>query len=417
MRDDANATDTLQPMRPLTVVNARLLTLAGSAARRGAAMRSLGVIERGFVRCNAGRIESVGSGNPTGDLGEVIDAAGRVCMPALIDCHAHLCWGGNRWSEWENIRRGMPWSEILASGGGILNTVRATRATSEDELAQGVRGRLNAMQRLGIGTTEAKSGYGLNQETEARMLRAIGTAAQSVSIKVRRTFLGGHAIPQDDPEWPDRLAREVIPAFATLFPDAAVDAFCERNALSVDQARAVLQAAKAAGFACRLHTDQFNSLGGAEMAVQEGARTVDHLEAATDETVRCVGASPTIAVMVPCSGYALDGRYAPGRKLIDAGAAIALGSNCNPGSAPTIDLRFAMHLAVRHCGLSCEEAIVAATVNAAHALGIGGETGSLEPGRRADMIVLADRDERSIVHGFAHEPPLHVVLNGCRLSP
>ena len=276
--------------------------------------------------------------------------------------------------------------------------------------------RLAAMARVGVGATEAKSGYGLEPETEARMLDAIARAAAGSPVTVRRTFLGGHAVPPDDAAWPDRLAREVVPAFARRFPDVAVDAFCERNALSVTQCRAVLEAARTAGLAARLHTDQFTSLGGTEMAIEAGARTVDHLEAATAETVRAVGASGTIAVILPCSGYALDGRYAPGRALVDSGAAVAIGSNANPGSAPTVDLRFAMHLAVRHAGLSCAEAIVAATVNAAHALGLGDELGRLEPGLRANLIVLDERDERSLVHAFGAPPPMHVVLGGERLA-
>lgn len=403
-------------MQSLTVTNARVLTLRGAPVRRGAAMRELGVIERGFVRCERGRVAAVGAGDAPRTTGEVIDAGGRVCMPALVDAHAHLCWGGERWSEWEQLRDGVPYAQILAAGGGILSTVRATRAASAAHLTDGVRRRLAAMARLGVGATEAKSGYGLEPATEARMLEAIAAAAQDSPVTVRRTFLGGHAVPPDDPAWPERLAREVVPDFARRFPDAAVDAFCERSALGVAQCRAVLDAARAAGVPARLHTDQFTSLGGAEMAIEAGARTVDHLEAATPETVRAVGASDAVAVILPCSGYALDGRYAPGRALVDAGAAVALGSNANPGSAPTIDLRFAMHLAVRHAGLGCAEAITAATVNAAHALGLGDELGRLEPGLRANLVVLDERDERCLVHAFGGPPPMHVVLGGRALG-
>jgi imidazolonepropionase len=399
-------------MDRLTIRNARLLTLAGEGPRRGAGMRDLGVIERGFVRCSEDRIEQVQSGDPEPCGGLELDAQGRVCMPALVDAHAHLCWGGDRWGEWDRIRAGTPWPDILASGGGILSTVRATRGADLASLTEGVHVRLRAMARLGVGATEAKSGYGLEPETEARMLEAIAEAAQGSPMLVQRTFLGGHAIPPEDPAWPARLARDVIPEFARRFPGIAVDAFCERNALSVDQCRAVIRAARAAGLAARLHTDQFTSLGGAEMAVQEGARTVDHLEAATDETVRAVAHSATIAVLLPCSGYALDGRFGPGRALVDAGAVVALGSNANPGSAPTVDLRFAMHLAVRHAGLSGAEAIVAATRNAAFALGLGHEIGALKPGMRANLMVLQEPDERSLVHAFAAEPPRHVVLGG-----
>ena len=403
-------------MERIAIRNARVLTLQGVGVRRGAAMRDLGVIERGFVTCVDGRIDRVDSGEPQGSWDQVVDARGCVCMPALVDAHAHLCWGGDRWGEWDQIRAGVPYPQILSGGGGILSTVRATRAATREQLAEGVSLRLASMARLGVGATDAKSGYGLEPETEARMLRAIGDAAAESPMLVRRTFLGGHAIPPEDPAWPERLAREVVPAFAREFPDVAVDAFCERSALSVDACRAILRAARAAGLAARLHTDQFTAMGGAEMAIAEGARTVDHLEAATPETVRAVGASSAIAVILPCSGYALDGRYAPGRALVDAGAAVAIGSNANPGSAPTIDLRFAMHLAVRHTGLGCAEAIVAATANAAHAIGAEREVGMLAPGMRANLIVLEDRDERSLVHAFGGPPPRLVMLGGRMLQ-
>ena len=400
-------------MERLAIRNARVLTLQGDGARRGAAMRELGVIERGFVTCASGRVDRVGAGEPPKESWDrVFDAQGRVCMPALVDAHAHLCWGGDRWAEWEQVRAGVPYPQILASGGGILSTVRATRAASREALAEGVARRLRAMARLGVGATDAKSGYGLEPGTEVRMLQAIGDAAAESPVLVRRTFLGGHAVPPDDPAWPERLAREVVPAIARAFPDVAVDAFCERSALGVEACRAILRAGRDAGLAGRLHTDQFTSMGGAEMAIAEQARTIDHLEAATEATVRAVGASRAIAVLLPCSGYALDGRYAPGRALVDAGAAVAIGSNANPGSAPTVDLRFAMHLAVRHSGLSCAEAIVAATVNAAHAIGAADEVGMLTPGLRANVIVLDERDERSLVHGFGAPPPALVVLGG-----
>lgn len=399
-------------MDALTIRNARVLTLSGGVVRRGRSMGDLGIVERGFVRCRGHVIEQVGAGEPAERGGTEIDAQGRVCMPTLVDAHAHLCWGGERWAEWEKIRRGVPYPRILAEGGGILSTVRATRATSVEDLAQGLRGRLQAMARLGVGATEAKSGYGLNEASESRMLEAIALAAADSPVLVQRTFLGGHAVPPDDPEWPRRLASGVIADFAGRFPGVAVDAFCERSALDVETCRAILRAARAANCVARLHTDQFNALGGVAMAVQEGARTVDHLEAAGPAEVAEVAASDTMAVLLPCSGYALDGRYAPGRALVDAGAAVALGSNANPGSAPTVDLRFAMHLAVRHAGLRASEAIVAATVNAAWALGMHERVGRLEPGMLANVMLLAERDERSLVHGFAGEPPVTVVLGG-----
>jgi imidazolonepropionase len=203
---------------------------------------------------------------------------------------------------------------------------------------------------------------------------------------------------------------------ARQFPGVAVDAFCERSALSVQQCREIFAQAKKFNVPRRLHTDQFNSMGGVAMAIECGATTVDHLEAADEKSITALAQSKTIAVLLPCSVYALGGAYARGRSMIDQGAAVAVASNANPGSAPTIDMRFAMHLAVRHCGLSTNEALTAATWNAACALGIETKVGSLQVGKRADAIVLEERDERALTHGFAGPPPRHVVLAGKLIS-
>ncbi|MCE9620672.1 MAG: imidazolonepropionase [Planctomycetes bacterium] len=407
-------------MGTLTIINARVVTLASDGseggARRGAAMRELGVIEHGYVRMRDGAIAEVGAGHAAPKGGEVIDAGGRVCMPALVDCHTHLCHAGERWSEWDKIRAGASYESILAQGGGIMSTVAATRLALPDALEQDLSMRLRALAVLGVGTVEVKSGYGLEWSSEVRMLEAIGRAAGKAPQLVVATCLGGHAIPSDNPQWPAQFAGRIA-ELARLFPGIAVDAFCERNALSVEQCRAILAAAREHDLPRRLHTDQFNSMGGVAMALELGADTVDHLEAADATSIEAIARSSTIAVLLPCSAFALGGSYAAGRKLIDQGAAVALASNANPGSAPTVDLRFAMHLAARHCGLTAAEALTAATWNAACALRLQSTVGSLEPGKRGDAIVLEERDERALVHGFAGPPPRHVVLGGRLASP
>ena len=412
-------------MGTLSIINARVVTMNARAhdgntaaqigARHGAAMSEIGLIENGHVCMRDGVITSVASGRPASLVGEVIDAGGRVCMPALIDCHTHLCFAGNRWSEWEQLRAGENYESILAAGGGIMSTVRATKQATVTALAQELGDRLRALANLGVGSVEVKSGYGLDWQSEMKILNAIGEAAKNSPQLVVATCLGGHAIPADNAAWPEQLAAH-IEELARKFPGVAVDAFCERSALSVQQCREIFAQAKKFNVPRRLHTDQFNSMGGVAMAIECGATTVDHLEAADEKSITALAKSKTIAVLLPCSVYALGGAYARGRSMIDQGAAVAVASNANPGSAPTIDMRFAMHLAVRHCGLSTNEALTAATWNAACALGIETKVGSLQMGKRADAIVLEERDERALTHGFAGPPPRHVVLAGKLIS-
>ena len=412
-------------MGMISIINARVVTMNARAhgatndaqlgARHGAAMSDLGVIENGHVCVRDGVITSVAPGQPASLVGEVIDAGGRVCMPALIDCHTHLCFAGNRWSEWEQLRAGESYESILAAGGGIMSTVRATKEATVAALAQDLGDRLRALANLGVGSVEVKTGYGLDWQSEIKMLNAIGEAAKNTPQLVVATCLGGHAIPADNAAWPEQFAAHVAD-LARQFPGVAVDAFCERGALSVQQCRDIFAQAKKFNVPRRLHTDQFNSMGGVAMAIECGAITVDHLEAADENSITALAQSKTIAVLLPCSVYALGGAYARGRSMIDQGAAVAVASNANPGSAPTIDMRFAMHLAVRHCGLSTNEALTAATWNAACALGIETKVGSLQVGKRADAIVLEERDERALTHGFAGPPPRHVVLAGKLMS-
>ncbi len=412
-------------MGMLSIINARVITMNASAhggntatqngARHGAAMSDIGVIENGHVCMRDGVITSVAPGRPASLIGEVIDAGGRVCMPALIDCHTHLCFAGDRWSEWEQLRAGESYESILAAGGGIMSTVRATRQATPEVLAHELGDRLRALAQLGVGSVEVKSGYGLDWQSEIKMLGAIDAAAKNTPQLVMATCLGGHAIPADNPAWPEQFAANLAD-LARQFPGVAVDAFCERSALSVQQCRDIFTQAKKFNMPRRLHTDQFNSIGGVAMAIECGATTVDHLDAADENSITALAKSKTIAVLLPCSVYALGGSYARGRSMIDQGAAVAVASNSNPGRAPTIDMRFAMHLAVRHCGLNTNEALTAATWNAACALGIETKVASLQVGKRADAIVLEERDERALTHGFAGPPPRHVVLAGKLIS-
>jgi imidazolonepropionase len=403
------------------VANARVLTLdgpGGGASRRGAAMRELGAIDRGFVAVRGGRIVATGAGEPPREFAGLprIDAAGRVAMPAFVDCHTHLCHAGSRFDENDLRTAGVPYLEILKRGGGILASVRATRAAGVAELAEGVRKRLDDAARLGTATVEVKTGYGLDPASELRMLEAIRLAAAASASRVVPTFLGAHARDPGRPDAFDEIVREGLVA-ARAGGAAFADIYCEEGAFSPDETRRYLEAARAAGLPLRVHADQFHALGGVELALALGARTVDHLEASRPETLAAVAASDATAVLLPGCGFHLDGRYADGRKLVDLGAAVAIATNMNPGSSPTLSMPFTIALAVKHAGLMPSEAIVAATVNAAAALGLGHETGRIAPGLAADLQLLDACDERSLAYEYGGPGPIEVWRRGVPLAP
>ncbi len=406
---------------PIAITGARILTLRGSAEdrapRRGTALRDLGVIERGWVLCRNGRIEAIGDGSVR-DLPadcRVIHADGRVLMPAFVDAHTHACFVGDRSDEFEARLAGVSYLDILAAGGGIMATVRAVRAADETELADALVARLERLARLGTGTVEVKSGYGLDPESELKMLRAIELASRRTPQIVRPTFLGAHALDADaaDPQHAvHRIIDEALPAAAAAFPGIACDAYCETGAWTLEDCRRLFEAAQALGCPIRVHTDQFNSLGMTRLAIEMGARSVDHLEATTPADLQAIAASRTIAVLLPISGFTLDDRYANGRELVDLGAAVVVASNDNPGSAPSGSMPLAIALACRKGGLRPAEAITAATWNAACLLDLQDEVGSIEPGKRADLQLLDARDERSLALETGGPGPIGMMLEG-----
>lgn len=397
----------------LHIRNARLVTLArGPRPRRGTALGDLAVIERGEVVILGDRIAGVGPRLSPGKVVETIDAGGRVLMPGFVDCHTHACWAGDRLDEWEMKRRGVPYLDILKAGGGIMSTVRAVRAADEQDLVERLRARLATMLGGGTTTVEVKSGYGLSTEHELKMLRAIrATAATPGGPPVAMTALLGHAIDPDAPGFVDRTIGETLDAVHAAFPGIAVDAFCEQGTWSLADTARLLTRAKELGHPTRVHADQFNALGMTREAVRLGAVSVDHLEASTPDELRTLAASGTFGVILPCCGFHVDGRYADGRAFIDAGGAIALATNFNPGSAPCSSMPMAIALAVRHCGLSPAEAIAACTVNAATLLGLS-DRGTIAVGQRADMILLRHTDERMLAYEFGGNPVDAVILGG-----
>ena len=406
-------------MTDYIIINARILTLAGSEApRRGEEMRDLSVIELGHLLVRDGLIAHVGEGVPDESLIEegedipIIDAYGRVLMPTFVDCHTHACWAGSRFDEFELGLNGATYLEILEQGGGIMSTVEAVRESSQEDLCADLLTRLGLMTSLGSSTIEVKSGYGLNTETEIKMLRAIHDASQEVPQTIAGTFLGAHAIDPEQENFVEIMINETLPAVAQEFPGITCDAYCEKGAWSVKDTTRLFERAIEMGCPIRAHVDQFNSLGMLERSVELGAISVDHLESSQDDELKKLAASDTIGVLLPASGFCLRDAYANGRNIIDLGCAVAIATNYNPGSAPTPSMPFAIALACRRLGLTPAEAITAATYNAACVLGLQEKVGSLEVGKQADLQLLESEDERDLAWQVASGGPLLVSVMG-----
>lgn len=399
----------------LHIRNARILTLAGPPGpRRGKALGELGVIPAGEVLIADGKIAAVGPKVDVPAGTESIDALGRVLMPGFVDCHTHACWAGDRLDEWQMKLRGVPYLEIMKKGGGVHSTVRAVREATQKQLAANLRDRLGRMMRDGTTTVEVKSGYGLDTENELKMLRAIRRAAGDWPGTVVPTALLGHAVEGDPEDYARMVTKEMLAEVSREFPDIAVDAYCEKGAWSVEMCVKLFEKAHK-HHPVRVHTDQFNSLGMIGEAIRLHARSTDHLEAATKRDLDDLARSETYGVILPCTGFHTDGRYARGGYFVDKGGALALATNCNPGSSPTHSMPLAIALAVRFCGLSPAEAIAATTVNAARLLGLT-DRGTIEPGQRADLILLHHKDERQLAYELGGNPIDVVICGSVRVA-
>jgi imidazolonepropionase len=306
---------------------------------------------------------------------------------------------------------GATYSDLLAAGGGILSTVRAVRDASDKELVDGLLARLDWALREGTTTIEVKSGYGLDTDTELRMLRAIRDAGKTWPGHVVPTACIGHAKDPAVPDFVERTIEETLPAVHAEFPGVTIDAYCETGAWSVSECVRLFEAAIRLGHPIRVHADQFRALGFLAEASRLGAHSVDHLEATSPADLARLASSPVAAVFLPVSGFHLDGRYADGRSFVDAGGAPVVATNWNPGSAPTPSIPFALALAVRHSGLTPAEAIVAATHNAATLLDVP-DRGRIEPGTRADLVLLRHHDERELPHTVGGGSARLVVCGG-----
>jgi imidazolonepropionase len=386
-------------------------TLAGGL-RRGSSQGEAAVLSGAplAVACWEGRILAVGSaasvhrqivaaGHSLDEFTRV-DAAGGLVTPGLIDAHTHLVFAGTREAEWQMRARGAGYLEILAAGGGILSTVAATRAASDAELAAGARHRLLQMLANGTTTAEAKSGYGLDVATELRQLEVIGRLDREGPVQLVPTFLGAHAVPAEYRDRPEGVTAYVAAVIGEQLPAVArqgiarfCDVFCERGVFSADESGRILSAARAAGLALRLHADELAPSGGAELAAEIGCLSADHLAAPSESGVAALaraaaGDHPVVATLLPATSWFLGKHhFAPARRFIDAGIPVALATDLNPGTSPTVSLPLVMSIACFEMGLTPAEALVAVTINAAHSLGLGAEIGSVEPGKQADLVV------------------------------
>jgi imidazolonepropionase len=361
-------------------------------------MADLGIIPEGAIAIRDGRVLAVG---PYADLrgrvhaDSVFDAGGRVVMPGFVDPHTHLVWAGARADEFEMRISGATYMEIMAAGGGIMSTVRHTRSASLEELVTQTRLRLDRLLAHGTTTVEIKTGYGLNLQDELKQLSAIRRLQADCPGTLVPTFLGAHAVPAEykgqADAYVDLVVEKILPAAVSVEgPPSFCDVFCEDGAFSLEQSRRVLEAAKALGLGLKIHVDEFRPLGGTRLAVELGAISADHLVSTPPDEIELIAQSDTIAVALPGTPFGLGHHdYTPARALIEAGGAVALATDCNPGTCWCESIQLMMVLACRNMAMTPAEVISAATINAAHAVGLGYQVGSLEPGKRADLIVAS----------------------------
>ena len=387
-------------------LNARLATLI--EGRPG-----VGVVESGALAAREGRIAFVGREDELPAAwrasARLVDCEGRWITPALIDCHTHLVYGGDRAHEFELRLAGATYEEIAREGGGILSTVRSTRDASEDELLRSALRRVDALIAEGVGTVEVKSGYGLNLDAERKSLRAARQLAEQRNVTIRATFLGAHALP---PEFTDKrdayvayVAETMLPALANEGLIDAVDGFCERIAFTREEIARVFAAAKRAGLPVKLHADQLSNSGGAALAAEFGALSADHLEYADESGVAAMAKAGGIAVLLPGAYYMLRERQAPPVALVRKHRVpIAVATDSNPGTSPMTSLLLALNMAATLFGLTVDECLAGATRNAARALGLAAETGTLEAGKWADLAIWDIERPAELVYRLGFNP-------------
>jgi imidazolonepropionase len=387
-------------------------------------MRELGILTDGGILVEDGRIAAVGSSDAilvaAGAGTECLDARRRLVTPGYVDAHTHLVFAGNRAEEFERRLGGATYQEIAAAGGGIQSTVALTRAASEQDLLAEARRHRDWLLRGGTTTVEAKSGYGLDIQTELRMLRVIAALNAEGPVRLVATLLAAHTVPKEftgrREEYLRLVVDEIIPQAAALGLARYCDVFCDDHAFTVPEARLVLESARRHGLGLRIHAEQFRPGTGAALGAELGAATVDHLETVTDETLRMLLASGVQPVLLPASVFCLGRRqYPPARRMIELGLPVVLATDFNPGSSPAPSMAFTLALAAIEMKMLPAEALTAATINAACSLGLGGEVGSLERGKSADFLVHELEDYRELAY-WVGAPVPRVFIRGCEVT-
>ena len=408
----------------------QLVTCASpEGPKRRDSMRDVGIVENRAIAVIDGKFAAVGTEEVV--LAEYsskhhLNAEGKAVVPGFVDPHTHIVYAGDRLNEFELKIKGAAYLEILAAGGGIISTVKNTRAASEDELVELGRERLDKMLACGTTTAEIKTGYGLDLESELKMLRVIERLDREHAIDIVPTFLAAHTIPPefkgDSDGYVDLICREMLPAawqwysgtgFAEKGKPFFCDVFTEQNAFDRGQTEKILDAARSLGFGLKAHVDQFTNLGGSRLAIEKGAASIDHLDAISDAEIELLAASDTVGVVIPTENFS-GGKtqFAEARKMIDAGCALAVSTDYNPGSAPCPSMPMAMAIACRYQKLLPSEALNAATINAAYAIGLGRTHGSIEVGKRADLLICESQDYRQLAYEFGGNTVTMVIKAG-----
>ncbi len=423
-------------MPSLLFRNARIYTPVDEGrALAGVSQGKVAIWDHGALFCKDGRIEAIGeesevlarlagSGpDPAGRLSapQEIDCGGRCMVPGFVDPHTHLCFVHPREKEFLARLDGAEYLEILKAGGGILASVQSVRAASEEELFNVTRDRTLSAMSLGTTTLEIKSGYGLSTEAELKQLRVINRVGRETPLSVVPSFLGAHAVPAEmrgrADDYVDLLTGEMIPAIARQGLARFCDVFCEQGVFSVGQARRILESARGAGMHLKIHADELHDTGGAALAAELHAVSAEHLLAASDQGLRAMAAAGVVAVLLPATAYSMRKPFARGRAMIDMDLPVAIATDCNPGSSCTESMPFAFGLAVMQMRLSVAEALAAATLNAAYAIGMGGECGSLAPGKSADFLLLDGETPAILAFRAGISPVAEVFRAGTRVWP